>query len=205
MARNYKELQDKMDPASRADNVRAVREELQRMSLDELRNAKRLTQAYLAEMLDTPQSSISRIEQRADMYLSTLRNHVHAMGGVLQIQAVFLDGGTVAINRFGDYEDRAFVVRARAESNGTYRLDAEPLDRLSDQGQPLFRTALKAKAFTNTLIALHIPEAQISNIRNTLNEGQSTEIGGRLARRVFSEPDLIAAGFERTGAEQADH
>jgi predicted transcriptional regulator len=73
---------------SRADNLQRAREELQRMALDELRCAKKLTQANLAEMLDVPQSSISRIEQRADMYLSTLRNYIHAMGGVLQIQAI---------------------------------------------------------------------------------------------------------------------
>src|SRR3984885_7673287 len=97
-----------MDPASHAGNVLRAREELQRMALDELRNAKRLTQAVMAEMLDVPQSSISRIEQRADMYLSTLRNYVHALGGVLQIQAVFPDGGAVAISRFGEYEDRSY-------------------------------------------------------------------------------------------------
>ena len=56
-----------MDPSSRADNAQRAREELQRMALDELRSAKKLTQADLAEMLDLPQSSISRIEQRADM------------------------------------------------------------------------------------------------------------------------------------------
>jgi DNA-binding XRE family transcriptional regulator len=105
MARNFKELQDKMDVASRGDNEQRVRDELKRMALDELRNAKRLTQADMAEVLDVPQSSISRIEQRADMYLSTLRNYVHAMGGALQIRAVFPDGGTVVINRFGEYED----------------------------------------------------------------------------------------------------
>src|SRR5712664_4680214 len=102
MARNYKELQEKMDPASRADNALRVRDELQRMALEELRSAKQLTQADLAEMLDVPQSSISRIEQRADMYLSTLRDYIHAVGGVLQIQAVFPDGGAVVINRFGE-------------------------------------------------------------------------------------------------------
>src|SRR5208282_39221 len=128
MARNYKELQAKMNPADVAENKQRVREELQRMALDELRNAKKLTQADLAEMLDVPQSSISRIEQRADMYLSTLRKYVHAMGGVLQIQAVFPDGGTVAITRFGEYEDQTYVVRARAVSDGKYRLDAQPLD-----------------------------------------------------------------------------
>ena len=54
MARNYKELQEKMDPASRADNARRVRDEIRRMALDELRSAKRLTEADLAEMLDVP-------------------------------------------------------------------------------------------------------------------------------------------------------
>jgi DNA-binding XRE family transcriptional regulator len=63
MARNYKKLQALMDPASIADNRRRVREELRRMALDELRGAKRLTQADMAEMLDVPRSSISRIER----------------------------------------------------------------------------------------------------------------------------------------------
>lgn len=81
MARNFRELQAMMDPAIRSENVQRVREELQRMALEELRGAKQLTQADMAEMLDVPQSSISRIEQRTDMYLSTLRNYVHAVGG----------------------------------------------------------------------------------------------------------------------------
>jgi len=191
MARNYKELQEKMDPASRVDNTRRVREELQRMALDELRSARQLTQAELAEMLDVPQSSISRIEQRADMYLSTLRNYVHAMGGALQIQVVFPDGGAVAINRFGDYEDQSYVVKVRADSNGTYRLEAQPVDA----GTPLSTNALKPQAFTKTLRALHVPEAQISAIRKSLEGSSSTEISNKSSQRIFSAPDLIAAGF----------
>jgi hypothetical protein len=38
MARNFKELQAKMDPAARSDNRQRVREELQRIALDELRS-----------------------------------------------------------------------------------------------------------------------------------------------------------------------
>ena len=119
MARNYKELQAKMNPADVVENRQRVREELQRMALDELRNAKQLTQADMAELLNVPQSSISRIEQRTDMYLSTLRNYVQAMGGVLQIQAVFPEGGAIIINRFGDYEDRSTADRRASKEEPT--------------------------------------------------------------------------------------
>src|SRR5438477_3488753 len=141
MARNFKELQSKMDSASRADNAQRVREELKRMALEELRSAKRLTQSDMAEMLDVPQSSISRIEQRADMYLSTLRNYIHAVGGELRIQAVFPDGGSVVIDRFGDYEERPYVVDAMAENSGVFRLRARPLHH---QGAPLSTKPFKA-------------------------------------------------------------
>jgi transcriptional regulator with XRE-family HTH domain len=199
MARNFKELQAKMDPASRVENEQLVRAELQRMALDELRNAKKLTQADLAEMLDVPQSSISRIEQRADMYLSTLRNYIHAMGGVLQIQAIFPDGGAVVINRFGDYEDRTYVVKAKAEKGGVYRLVAYPFQH---QGSVLSTRTLKATGLVKTMKALHLEEPQISGIRKSLQDGGEVEIGGRVAQRIFGAPELVAAGFEAAEAER---
>lgn len=195
MARNYRELQAKMDPAAVADNKRRVREELQRMALEELRSAKQATQIDMAELLDVPQSSISRIEQRADMYLSTLRNYIQAMGGVLQIQAMFPDGGTVIINRFGDYEDQPYVVRVQAESNGAYRLRARPWH---DQGPLLSTKALKVSGFMKAMKALHLPEPQISAIRKSLESARETEIGGIAGQRVFNATDLMAAGFEAT-------
>ena len=162
MARNFKELQAKMNPARRSENKQRVRAELQWMALDELRSAKQLTQADMAEMLDVPQSSISRIERRADMYLSTLRSYIHAMGGALQIQAVFPDGGAVVIDRFGDYEDQRYVVWARAESKGTYRLLARPFQH---QGDELSTKALKSSGLIKSLKALKLPESQIFDIR----------------------------------------
>jgi DNA-binding XRE family transcriptional regulator len=195
MARNFKELQAKMSPADRVDNQRRVREELQRVALDELRTARQLTQADLAQMLDVPQSSISRIEQRADMYLSTLRNYIQALGGVLQIQAVFPDAGPVAITRFGDYEDQAYIVRASLETKGVYKLNANPVD----QGVPLATKPAKPQAFARTLKALHLSESQIVAIREAVDLGGVTEIGGRFGRRVFSPSDLVAAGFESAG------
>jgi transcriptional regulator with XRE-family HTH domain len=194
MARNFKELQEKMDPADRVDNRQRVGVEIQRMALDGLRHARQLTQADLAEMLDVPQSSVSRIEQRADMYLSTLRNYIQALGGVLQIQAIFPDAGPVAITRFGDYEDQAYVVRARRESKGAYQLNAQPVD----QGVPLATRPVKPQAFTKTLKALHLTDSQISAIREAVDLLGVAEIGGRLGPRIFSPSDLVAVGFEAT-------
>ncbi|MGA2742855.1 MAG: XRE family transcriptional regulator [Bryobacteraceae bacterium] len=199
MARNFRELQAKMDPAGRAENEQRVREELQRMALDELRTAKKLTQADLAGMLDVPQSSISRIEQRADMYLSTLRNYIHAMGGVLHIQAVFPDGGAVVISRFGDYEDRMYVLKAKAENDGVYRVLAYPFQH---EGSVLSTKAFKAAGFVKTMKALNLAEPQISVIRKSLEDGGEVEISGRFARRIFGVPELVAAGFEATEAER---
>ena len=201
MARNYKELQAKMDPASLADNRRRVREELQRMALEELRGARQLTQADMAEMLDVPQSSISRIEQRADMYLSTLRNYIHAVGGELRIQAVFPDGGTVVIDRFGEYEERPYVVDATAEGGGLFRLRARPLHH---QGAAFSTKAFKVSGLTKALRALHLPDAQITSIRASLEKSTGRiEIGGSgpSIQRVFSIPLLVAAGFEETSAD----
>jgi DNA-binding XRE family transcriptional regulator len=198
MARNFKELQQKMNPASRADNRQRVREELQRMALDELRTAKQLTQADMAELLDVPQSSISRIERRADMYLSTLRNYIHAMGGVLQIQAVFPDGAVV-IDQLGDYENQAYVVSARAEGKEGYRLLAHPLKH---HGPTLSTKPLKASGFMKSMKALKLPERDITAIRKNLEYGGEVQIGGNRDGFAFSAPDLVAAGFEATSDQQ---
>jgi transcriptional regulator with XRE-family HTH domain len=196
MAQNYRDLQAKMDPAIRASNAIKVRDEMERMALEDLRNARQLTQNDMAEMLDVPQSSISRIEQRADMYLSTLRSYVHALGGVLQIQVVFPDGQAVVIHRFGDYADQSYLVYAEAEGNGLYRLRARPFQH---QGTLLSTKALKVSGFVKTMKALHLAEPQISAIRKNLENGGATEIGGMGVQRIFHLPRLMEAGFEAVG------
>jgi len=60
--------------------------------LGELRRARQLTQETLAESLDMSQSEVSKVERRSDLYVSTLRRYIEAMGGELQIIARFPDG-----------------------------------------------------------------------------------------------------------------
>jgi predicted transcriptional regulator len=92
MARKFKELLDDMPPERRA-RIKARANGLRaEMALDELREARRLTQEQLAERLHVRQPAIAKIERRADMYLSTLRGVINAMGGEMEILAVFPDG-----------------------------------------------------------------------------------------------------------------
>jgi predicted nucleotidyltransferase/transcriptional regulator with XRE-family HTH domain len=71
------------------------------LSLAELRQARQLSQEALAERLGTRQASISKLEGREDMHLSTLRAYVGALGGKLDLTARFPDGD-VPIRSFGE-------------------------------------------------------------------------------------------------------
>lgn len=72
---------------------------LAKMPLQELRLARGYSQESIATTLKVRQASISKLERRADMYISTLRDHIRAMGGELEIVARFPDG-EVRISNF---------------------------------------------------------------------------------------------------------
>ena len=99
MTKNFSELRAKMGHERRARNDAAVKATLAEMPLNELRNARGLSQQMLAETLHIQQPAIAKLEKRADMYISTLRSHIRAMGGELDIIARFPDGD-VKISNF---------------------------------------------------------------------------------------------------------
>lgn len=105
MARKYSDLRSKMSPEARARVDARVIAALRQLPLLELRKARNLSQQTLAEALDTSQGEISKIEHRTDLYLSTLRSYIEAMGGELDIIARFKDGA-VRISTFRDVGDR---------------------------------------------------------------------------------------------------
>jgi DNA-binding XRE family transcriptional regulator len=102
---NFKALQEKMTPEARNRADAKYHRLVQEMALDELRAARELTQQQLARTLGVNQPAVSRIESKADMYVSTLANFVKAMGGKLEIRAVFPDG-EVRISQFSELEKR---------------------------------------------------------------------------------------------------
>lgn len=105
MAKSFNTLRKKMSlPAQKAAAAK-TKEMLKEMPLQELRQAHQMSQERLAELLLTKQANVSRIERRTDMYISTLRSYIEAMGGKLDIIARFPDG-EVYINQFKDIHDK---------------------------------------------------------------------------------------------------
>jgi DNA-binding XRE family transcriptional regulator len=102
-ARNFKELQAAMPPERQARNRAAAEQMLREMPLDELRVAREMTQESLADVLGVKQASISKMERRADMYVSTLAKFIEAMGGKLEIRACFPEG-SVRIKQFSEVQ-----------------------------------------------------------------------------------------------------
>jgi len=95
MATKWKDLKHKASPEARE---RAKREaladyaELERLGVGAIRVARQQTQVAVAEQMHVPQSVVSRLENQSDCLLSTLRRYVGALGGTLEMRAVFPDG-----------------------------------------------------------------------------------------------------------------
>ena len=88
-----------LDPARRRKvEDRAAEFIADEMTLRELRRARKLTQARVAAELGITQDGVSRLEQRSDLLLSTLRKTVEAMGGSLSLVARFPDRPPVELS-----------------------------------------------------------------------------------------------------------
>lgn len=101
MAKSYSTLRGHLSPLARARAQAKMEEMLHEMHLQELREARQMTQEEVAKHLQVKQSSVSKLERQADMYISTLRNYLSAIGGELEIKAKFPDG-EVSIAQFED-------------------------------------------------------------------------------------------------------
>ena len=99
MATNVDDIIKKLSPARRKKvEARAAELIAEEMTLRELRHARKLTQVKMAKKLGVTQDSVSRLEKRSDLLLSTLRKTVKAMGGNLYLIAEFPDREPVVLS-----------------------------------------------------------------------------------------------------------
>ena len=99
--RNFRQLVQAMPQARQEKIEKRFQECLAAMPLDELRKLREMTQLQLGEVLDVHQSEVSKIEHRSDICVSTLVEYVEALGGHLELRAVFPDR-EVRISQFDE-------------------------------------------------------------------------------------------------------
>ena len=98
MPTNVDNIIAELSPAQRKKvEARAAQLIAEEMTLRELRHARKLTQVRVAKTLGITQDSVSRLEKRSDLLLSTLRKTVQAMGGKLSLVAEFPDREPVVL------------------------------------------------------------------------------------------------------------
>ena len=85
----YREILNKLPEKERAAINKEAKKLLAEYRLQQLREALSMTQVELAELLDIRQASVSDIENRADLKLSTLNRYVEALGGKLHLEVEF--------------------------------------------------------------------------------------------------------------------
>ena len=101
MARNFRELEDKMRPAARARAKARAKQVMTEMLLSQIRQAAGLTQEEVAANLGIRQPTLSRMESQSDMQVGTLQRLVSALGGELELIA-HLPGRDIRIRQFRD-------------------------------------------------------------------------------------------------------
>lgn len=96
--RRWSEIKRDAGPAGEVHEAQLRAAMRDALALGHLREARDMKQTEVASRMGTDQGSVSRLERREDLYLSTLREYVEALGGRLQLVADFPDGMSVQLD-----------------------------------------------------------------------------------------------------------
>jgi hypothetical protein len=114
MAKNVNEIIRRLSPTRRKRvEKRAARLIAEEMTRQELRRALDRTQVEVARKLGITQDGVSRLEQRTDILLSTLRSYIAALGGRLSLIAEFPDHEPVVLSGIADQDARLVTPKSR--------------------------------------------------------------------------------------------
>ncbi|CAM5543269.1 helix-turn-helix domain-containing protein [Sphingobium scionense] len=120
MTKTLDDFRATFTPAQReAIDARAAELIAEEMTLRDLRQARKLTQERMAEMLGMEQENVSRLERRTDLLLSTLKSYVAAMGGNLKLVAEFPDRPSVTLTNYSDLADGEWPKARRGRGKRT--------------------------------------------------------------------------------------
>jgi DNA-binding XRE family transcriptional regulator len=114
MAKNVNEIIRRLSPARRKRvEKRAAQLIAEEMTRQELRRALERTQVEVARKLGITQDGVSRLEQRTDILLSTLRSYIAALGGRLSLIAEFPDHEPVVLSGIADQGAKPVTSKSR--------------------------------------------------------------------------------------------
>ncbi|MBI1774303.1 MAG: XRE family transcriptional regulator [Proteobacteria bacterium] len=102
---SFAALRAKMSPRAQAKAAAQAADLRRDMDLAQIRRALKLSQEELGQTLQVGQAAVAKLEKRTDMYLSTIRRFVEAMGGQLEVVARF-PGQDVRISNFHELHER---------------------------------------------------------------------------------------------------
>jgi transcriptional regulator with XRE-family HTH domain len=150
----WSELEATMSPESRAKIDARVRQTMSRLRLSDIREAVGHTQVAIAAKLKLGQASVSKIESAADMYLSTLRRYIEALGGELVVSAQFPEGTVVPIDSLSSTtkarKKRATAKKKLAATKSTATKSAASKSTASKSAAKPKRTRSKATRSKST-------------------------------------------------------
>ncbi len=121
--KKFNELRERPDqntPERRANVAEYRRAMEDAVALNKLRESRNVTQVDLATELGVSQGNVSRMENRSEIYLSTLRDYIEALGGRLEITAVFDDDRVpVAVGATTEATGEIVAKASNARNNGS--------------------------------------------------------------------------------------
>ena len=106
MPKDIEEIMRDFSPERRAKIEKRASELIdEHMTLTDIRKARKLTQERIAQILGIGQDSVSRLEKRTDLHLSTLNDYINAMGGSLKLVAEFPDRSPVILEGLALFDE----------------------------------------------------------------------------------------------------
>lgn len=207
MARSFDELEAALSPEARRRADLKYRELKTEMALQELRNAMNISQEYIADILGVRQSAVSRLERRADMYVSTLRSFIRALGGELEIIARFPEGD-VSITQFQEMRNKeeesteedgivptnplgTFV--AQNEDEEVFNQNAYDNELIDDRFEQVgrFQEILMNTFSHSTLFSLPTVGANYSILPDIYSPGKRSHLLDMFTESTFLSKDII--------------